>query len=157
MTDTADLPEATEPTTNVRREREKLPDRRRHANVPTALKFRRPHVDPSQPATVQEAHLGLGFYPDGRVGEVFVKTKDLDSDTQFIVEDACTLISALMQFGVPPEEIAFMVGHRVGVPTSVIGAICKAVAQAEAESDMHGKELVPQSPESVTAAAGEVG
>jgi len=111
-------------------------DRRRHMNEEVALTFKLPSAAAGEDAVTHRAHLGLGFYDDGRVAEVFVKTKDLDSMMQFIVEDACVLISQLLQRQVKPAEIAVMVGHRGNTPTTVIGAIARHVALADPESDL---------------------
>jgi hypothetical protein len=46
-----------------------------------------------------------GFYPDGRVGEVFVNADRANSLLDFLMSDAAILASLALQYGAPLDEI----------------------------------------------------
>ena len=48
----------------------------------------------------------IGFYPDGRPGEVFTHGIRTGSGLDALLADACVLLSCLMQYGVEPAQIA---------------------------------------------------
>jgi hypothetical protein len=85
--------------------------------------------------TVQLEHGGtrfmvtIGFYPDGRPGEVFVYGVRTGSSLDALLADACVVISCLMQHGVEPRELAHSMG-RLGnaKPASIIGAVIDLAA-----------------------------
>jgi hypothetical protein len=89
--------------------------------------------------TIQLEHDGtrfmvtIGFYPDGRPGEVFTHGARSGSALDALLADACVVVSCLIQHGVEPREIASSMG-RVGnaEPASVIGAVVDLVAAASA-------------------------
>ena len=66
----------------------------------------------------------IGFYPDGRPGEVFTHGARSGSSLDALLADACVVVSCLIQHGVEPREIASSMG-RLGnaEPASVIGAV----------------------------------
>ena len=71
----------------------------------------------------------IGFYPDGRPGEVFTHGIRTGSALDALLADACIVISCLFQHGVEPSELAASVG-RLGnaEPASVIGAVIDLAA-----------------------------
>ena len=75
----------------------------------------------------------IGFYPDGRPGEVFTHGTRSGSSLDALLADACVVVSCLIQHGVEPREIASSMG-RLGnaEPASVIGAVVDLVAAASA-------------------------
>jgi hypothetical protein len=85
--------------------------------------------------TVELEHNGsrftvtIGFYPDGRPGEVFTHGIGSGSNLDALLADACVVISCLMQHGVEPIEIAGSMG-RLGSaePASIIGAVIDLAA-----------------------------
>ena len=90
---------------------------------------RLPHRRPSE--TVDLAFDGhhfavtVGFYPDGRPGEVFTAGVKVGSHLDAILADACVALSLLLQHGVEPAAVARTMG-RAGygtTPASVIGAL----------------------------------
>jgi hypothetical protein len=91
--------------------RERLPDRR------AADSFQLEHGG-------QRFTVTIGFYPDGRPGEVFVHGIRTGSALDALLADACVVVSILMQHGVEPRELAASMG-RLGnaEPASVIGAV----------------------------------
>jgi hypothetical protein len=87
--------------------------------------------------TVELEHCGqrftvtVGFYPDGRPGEVFTHGIRSGSNLDGLLADACIVVSCLMQHGVEPREIADSMG-RLGnsEPASIIGAVIDFAATA---------------------------
>jgi hypothetical protein len=80
--------------------------------------------------TVQLEHGGqrftvtVGFYPDGRPGEVFTHGVRTGSALDALLADACVVVSCLIQHGVEPRDLAASMG-RLGnaEPASVVGAV----------------------------------
>ncbi len=68
----------------------------------------------------------IGFFPDGRLGEAFAGNAKVGSGVEAILDDACILVSLLLQNGVEAAALAKTVGRLEGgkVPASIIGAIC---------------------------------
>lgn len=86
----------------------------------------------------------IGFYPDGRPGEVFTHGLRSGSTLDGMLADACVVVSCLMQHGVEPKEIANSMG-RLGnaEPASIIGAVIDFAASAAAEKS-EGRNEVQQ-------------
>jgi hypothetical protein len=89
--------------------------------------------------TVQLEHGGtrfmvtIGFYPDGRPGEVFTHGIRTGSGLDALLADACVVVSCLIQHGVEPRDLAASMG-RLGSTeaASIIGAVVDLVAAASA-------------------------
>jgi len=89
--------------------------------------------------TIQLEHGGtrfvvtIGFYPDGRPGEVFTHGIRTGSGLDALLADACVVISCLIQHGVAPQDLAASMG-RLGStePASIIGAVVDRVAASSA-------------------------
>ena len=71
----------------------------------------------------------VGFYPDGRPGEVFADGARIGSDLDALLDDACVALSLLLQHGVDPVRLAGSMG-RLGDrrPASLIGAMVDRLA-----------------------------
>jgi hypothetical protein len=71
----------------------------------------------------------IGFYPDGRAGEVFTHGARSGSALDALLADACVVISCLIQHGVEPRDLATSMG-RLGnaKPASIIGAVIDLAA-----------------------------
>ena len=71
----------------------------------------------------------IGFYTDGRPGEVFTHGLRTGSNLDALLADACVIVSCLIQHGAEPRELAASMG-RLGnaEPASVIGAVLDLVA-----------------------------
>ena len=72
----------------------------------------------------------FGYFPDGRPGEVFTGDAKAGSSMEAVLDDACILVSLLLQHGVGPAALAKTMG-RLGdgtAPASVIGAIVDLLA-----------------------------
>ena len=75
----------------------------------------------------------IGFYPDGRPGEVFTHGARSGSNLDALLADACVVVSCLIQHGAEPRELAASMGRlRNAEPASVIGAVLDLVAAASA-------------------------
>ncbi len=61
----------------------------------------------------------VGFYPDGRPGEVFTGNAKVGSSVEAVLDDAAILISLLLQHGVEPAALARTVG-RLGDGTAPV-------------------------------------
>ena len=83
----------------------------------------------------------IGFYPDGRPGEVFTHGARSGSNLDALLADACVVVSCLIQHGAEPRDLAASMG-RLGnaEPASVIGAVVDLVARASAVA----QESVPE-------------
>ena len=73
----------------------------------------------------------VGFYADGRPGEVFTHGIRTGSNLDGLLADACVVLSCLIQHGVAPGELAKSMG-RLGnsEPASIIGAVIDLLAAA---------------------------
>jgi hypothetical protein len=84
----------------------------------------------------------IGFYPDGRPGEVFTHGLRTGSNLDALLADACVVVSCLTQYGAEPRDLAASMG-RLGnaEPASVIGAVVDLVARASAEHQQAAAEV----------------
>ena len=75
----------------------------------------------------------IGYYPNGRPGEVFTHGARSGSSMDALLADACVVVSCLIQHGVEPHDLASSMG-RLGnaEPASIIGAVIDLVAAASA-------------------------
>jgi hypothetical protein len=65
----------------------------------------------------------VGFFPDGRVGEVFLNADRADSLLDVLTSDAAILASLAMQYGCPLEAITHALKRDArGLAASPIGA-----------------------------------
>jgi hypothetical protein len=97
--------------------------------------------------TVQIEHGGqrftvtVGFYPDGRPGEVFTHGIRTGSTLDALLADACVLLSLIMQHGIDARELASSMGRLGGTePASVIGAVIDLIAAANALNENKSAE-----------------
>lgn len=68
--------------------------------------------------------LTVGFYPNGRIGEVWLNGPRPDSALYHITQDACVLISHLLQRFASPHTLYDSLPRKAdGASASVIGAI----------------------------------
>jgi hypothetical protein len=84
--------------------------------------------------TVELEHNGsrftvtIGFYPDGRPGEVFTHGIRSGSNLDALLADVCVVVSCLMQHGVEPSDIVGSMGRGNAEPASIIGAVIDLAA-----------------------------
>lgn len=83
----------------------------------------------------------IGFYPDGRPGEVFTHGAPSGSTLDALLADACVVVSCLIQHGIEPRDLSVSMG-RLGnaEPASIIGAVVDLVATASAARHQGGGE-----------------
>lgn len=75
----------------------------------------------------------LGYFPDGRPGEVFMHGPKVGSTMDGLLDDGCILVSLLLQHGVEPSQLAASMG-RLGdgrSPASIIGAIADLLVERQ--------------------------
>jgi ribonucleoside-diphosphate reductase alpha chain len=90
----------------------------------------KPHrVKPSgiRPARVHEAainrlklYITTSFYEDGRLGELYVSSGRQGSLTKGLLDSMSTTISEMLQYGVPPQDIAQMYRGQKYEPSGVV-------------------------------------
>ena len=106
--------------------RERLPSRR-----PSATHVIRWAGSDDQPT---EYRVTVGYFLDGRPGEVFANGPKVGSAMQALLEDSCVAVSIALQHSVTPEALAHSMG-RVPItkketrPASIIGAIAEVLIQ----------------------------
>ena len=104
--------------------RERLPARR-----PSATHVIRWEGSDDQPT---EYSVTVGYYLDGRPGEVFANGPKVGSAMQALLEDSCVAVSIALQHGVTPETLAHSMGKTPiskseTRPASIIGAIAEVL------------------------------
>ena len=62
----------------------------------------------------------VGYFPDGRVGEVFLNADRADSLLDILTSDAAILASLALQYGCPLDALAHALRRERGVATSPI-------------------------------------
>ncbi len=82
-------------------------------------------------------HVTIGYFADGRPGEVFCRGAKIGSGMDLLLDDACVSISMLLQHGAEPLALAHSMGRLGnGAPASIIGALAVLVAgNAEAREE----------------------
>jgi hypothetical protein len=71
-----------------------------------------------------EFQVTLGYYQDGRVGEVFISGAKAGSGVEAVARDGAVLLSIALQFGVPLETIKHAITREGdGAPSTIIGAV----------------------------------
>ncbi len=77
----------------------------------------------------QHYHVTIGYFADGRPGEVFCHGAKVGSGMDLPIDDACVALSMLLQYGAEPMALAHsMGGLGDGAPASIIGALAILVA-----------------------------
>lgn len=70
----------------------------------------------------------VGYYPDGRVGEVFLNADRANSLLDFLMSDAAILASLALQYGAPLDEIMHALKRDTrGIAASPIGAALEQI------------------------------
>ena len=74
--------------------------------------------------------LAAGFYPDGRIAEIFLSSHKPGSPIEAIARDAAVTVSIALQFGADLETIrqALTKDHDGG-PATLLGAALEAIAE----------------------------
>jgi hypothetical protein len=93
---------------------------------PTAARKRLPHRRAAETIAFERDgarfEMTAGFYPDGRLGEIFLSADRANSLLDFLMSDAAILASIAMQYGATLEELQHaMKRDSRGKPSSPIG------------------------------------
>jgi len=87
------------------------------------LPNRRPAISTSFERDGARFEMTAGYYPDGRVGEIFLSADRANSLLDFLMSDAAILASLALQYGAPLDEIRHALKRDVrGEAASPIGA-----------------------------------
>ena len=79
-------------------------------------------------------YLSVEIYPDKRIGEVYISGFKGGSNINLLMEDACALISALLQKFTSPEALQEMMLRKPdGSPVSLIGATIFSLVERASE------------------------
>ena len=81
-----------------------------HSHLPRRIKptgIRRAHVHEAQMAGLK-LYFTISFYEDGRLGEIYVSAGRQGSLAKGLLDSISTTISKMLQYGVPPKDIAQM-------------------------------------------------
>ena len=102
--------------------RNRLPDRRHALTETIEFEGRRWNVQ-------------IGFYPDGRPGEVFADGVKTGSSMEALIDDSCVMLSLLLQWGCPPADLYAHLareGNDTASPAaSLIGVLALKIAEVE--------------------------
>ena len=99
--------------------RERLPDRRHCENFQIEV-----------PNLKHQIVVTVGFYPDGRLAEVFVSDVKAGSTTDAVMRDAAVLLSIALQYQVPLNVIANAITRNLdGSPSSAVGVLIDVLAK----------------------------
>lgn len=70
----------------------------------------------------------VGFYDDGRPGEVFLEAGKEGTDVQVLARDSAVLISLLLQYGCPISHMRSAISREMnGAPQGEIGHILDVI------------------------------
>ena len=73
----------------------------------------------------------IGFYDDGRIGEIFINGGKSGEVVEAIARDSAVVLSMALQHGVPIETIAHAITRNSqGEPQTIIGAIIDVLTRA---------------------------
>jgi|GEM_PF-4754236 len=78
--------------------------------------------------------VGVGFYADGRAGEIFIDGVKSGSQLEGLVDDSAVLISMLLQSGWSPADLAKKLGGDEEKPASLFGLLLHQVAELERDA-----------------------
>ncbi len=97
----------------------------------TKLPTRRPQIVLDVEHGGSTFTVGMGYFPDGGLGEIFVSTDKSGSDRDALLNDAAILVSRCLQFGDTLEGLAQSIGRHGDktTPASALGAILDAAAK----------------------------
>jgi hypothetical protein len=111
--------------------RERLPERREGHTLKLEWRLMGGH----------DIHLyaSVGYYDDGRVGEVWGDTAKSGTDMEALISDGCILMSLALQHGIPLAAIAEALGENraegahAGPPASPLGMLAREALKLEEE------------------------
>jgi hypothetical protein len=73
----------------------------------------------------------VGFYEDGRIGEVFINGAKSGSGMEGVTHDGAILLSLALQYGVPLDTIRHAIGRNLdGSAATIIGAVIDRIEES---------------------------
>lgn len=108
--------------------RETLPERRRSETLKLT------HLNPNTGFAEHEYYATIGYYDDGRPGEIFLDWRDMSATLANLARDAALIMSIAIQYGVPIEAMRKSVGRTdAGLPHTVMGTALDLLAREKPE------------------------
>lgn len=75
-------------------------------------------------------HISTGYYPDDRLGEVFIHTNQVGTTMDAMARDLAVLISLALQHGCAIETIKHALTREAdGSPSTIAGAVADKLAE----------------------------
>ena len=98
------------------------------------LPDRRPSITRTVKWAGKEFSLTVGYFLNGRPGEIFMDGPKTGSDMRAILADTCVVISLALQHGIEPAALAHSlarvpVSETESAPASVIGAVVELLVE----------------------------
>jgi hypothetical protein len=84
-------------------------------------------------------HITVGYFPDGKLGEVFISTNKIGSMSDALGRDIAILMSLALQHGCAMETMRdALTREGDGTPSTIAGAVADLLApKPEAPKDVH--------------------
>jgi hypothetical protein len=74
-------------------------------------------------------HLTIGYYPDGKLGEVFISTNKIGSQSDALARDIAILMSLALQHGCAMETMRDALTREAnGEPSTIAGSVADILA-----------------------------
>jgi ribonucleoside-diphosphate reductase alpha chain len=99
------------------RGRQPLPDTRRSIN----RKFKIPYLDEQEQRQVLKLYVIVGFYDDGKIGEVFIHADRVGSFLSGALDTIAMIMSVGLQHGVPVSDITAKLRSQRFGPSGLTG------------------------------------
>jgi hypothetical protein len=78
-------------------------------------------------------HVTVGYYADGRLGEIFISTNQTGSAIEALAHDIAVLMSLGLQHGCSLETMrAALTRNTDGTPTTIAGAVAEKLTHRQA-------------------------
>lgn len=98
-------------------ERRRLPDDR--ASITRRFKIRYKHKDGSD--DTMRIYLTASVYPDGALGELFIRCDRMGTMARGALDSLATMISLMLQYGIPLEVVVDKLRHTRFEPAGLTG------------------------------------
>jgi hypothetical protein len=77
--------------------------------------------------------VGLGRYKDGKIGEIFINTEKVGTQSDVLARDSAVILSIALQYGVPLDAFRHTIMRNAdGKPSGPIGMVIEVIAADEA-------------------------
>lgn len=78
--------------------------------------------------------ISIGLFPDGRPAEVFISSPKIGSELESLLQDACVLVSHLLQRGVSLAALARSLSREGISPSAPAGSILGLILEKMGEA-----------------------